>query len=170
MTRSDRYVETSATCEVFTVSTIDYVDLSENSTEYTDFGTTSISIIQYLKGGSLFNLSLPDIYFTGTTYISWVDSWEGYNVIDCGPGCGRMAVIQVAEKTNDTWLYTCQSTVHEVKGAALTEEKLGDKVSLVAATSLSQGLDGTSIESLSRGTEGETTQILGISYNIYTSG
>ena len=152
------------------VSTIDYVYPPENSTDgSTDFNT-SMAIFRYLNGGSHFSLALPSIDYSGTTYLSWVNNWLDYNVIDCGPGCGRMAVIQVAENSNDTWLYTCQSTVHEVKGAVLQEEKLGVKVSLVAATSLSQGIDGTSIESLSQGTEGDNTTELGISYNIYTSG
>ena len=106
-------------------------------------------IMVELEDGSQVNVTLPYLNPKGTVYFSWVNSLGERNIVNCGPGCARMIVLKFAE--NDTlnpWLYTCQSTVHEVKGAVLQEEKLAENVALFAATSLSQGWESFNSSSL----------------------
>ena len=83
----------------------------------------------------------------GTTYFSSVKgAWESFDIVSCGPRCGLINVTQIwntgdLHQGYNPYLYLCQSTVHEVQGAVIQEEKLTNEKALVAATSLSQGVD-----------------------------
>lgn len=139
MTRSDRYIETSATCEISQVK-MDF-PYRHPPADFTP-PPPDLTITVELEDGSQVNVTLPNLNPKGSIYISWVNKLGEHNIVDCGPGCGRMIVIKFAEDDIlNPWLYRCQSTVHEVQGAVLHEEKLGDNVALLAATSLSRGFD-----------------------------
>ena len=134
MTRSDRYIETTATCEAFLIQNI--------TTDRPDhlFG------IEYTLGdGSLATLPLSWIY-SGTSYYSSVKDadWVRYDILSCGPRCGLINVTQISNTSDlhdgyDSYLYLCQSTVHQVQGAIIQEEEVPDERALMAATALSQG-------------------------------
>ena len=136
MTRSDRYIETTATCDAF---------LIQNISDYND----SFYGVDYTLGdGSLATFLLSTIY-SGATYYSQVKDadWERYDIVNCGPRCGLMNVTQVRNGSDltqgdDPYLYLCQSTVHEVQGADIPEEEISNEIALMAATSLSQGTEG----------------------------
>ena len=154
MTRSGRYIDTSATCEAFKIL---------NYTINTDVleGPFSAPKIQYvLEDGSLTNrLPLP---YSGTTYYSAVKGfdWMEYDIVNCGPRCGLINVTQIPDTEyfeDNEWFYSCQSTVGEVQGADHQEQKVPNKQALFAATSLSQG------------TEGDVVEGVGVAYNAYTA-
>ena len=137
MTRSDRYIETTATCEAFLIQNITGPDPASHL-----YG------IEYALGdGSPATLPLSWVYY-GTTYYSSVKDadWVRYEIASCGPRCGLINVTQVSTAADsyqgyDPYLYLCQSTVHEVQGAVIQEEKITNEAALVAATSLSQGTE-----------------------------
>ena len=154
MTRSDRYIDTSATCKAFKI--LNYA-INTDVLE----GPFSTPKVQYvLEDFSLTNqLPLP---YTGTTYYSAVkqSNWIDFDIVNCGPRCGLINVTQIPDidhLEDNAWFYSCQSTVGEVQGADHQEQKVPNKQALFAATSLSQGTEGVAVEGV------------GVAYNAYTA-
>ena len=129
MTRSKRYIETTAICEAFRIRSYD------NATG---------DVVYDLGNGT--TDTLPEAHLdTETTYIGEIqdkDYWYS-DFTNCGPRCGVLNVTQVEDMDNihDAWLYTCKSTVHEVVGAAqvLHQEKIDNRTAVIAANSISLG-------------------------------
>ena len=126
MTRSNRYINTTATCEAYQIQSFDW----ETSVLVYTLGNGSAVTIEDMLVGD------------GTTYISQVVDIEDYSsdILSCGPRCAWLTITQIEDITDlrDPWLYFCQSTVHEVEGADMQEELIGDPIALIAATSMSQ--------------------------------
>ena len=128
MTRSDRYIETTATCDAFPVnrSTFNVVN--------------SLYTIEFRSmDGTLRSITRKYLYIDATTYYS-ARTREG-KIASCGDRCGLVQVTQFWNGHYQDYLYECNSTVHEVQGAVIEEEKLAEKRALMAATSLSQGAE-----------------------------
>lgn len=93
--------------------------------------------------GNGYTQTIPEMLVgEGTTYISHVENTDDYSsdIVNCGPRCGDLWVTQIGNVSDlhDTWVYFCNSTVHEVEHADIQGEFLGDSMALIAATSLSQ--------------------------------
>lgn len=127
MTRTNRYIKASATCEAFRILQYDLTNTSDIVYSHGD-GTTA-TIPELLVGN-------------GTTYISQVNDVYDYSsgLFTCGNRCGELTITQIEDVNalRDPWLYICQSTVHEVEGATLPEESIADEMAVIAATSMSQ--------------------------------
>ena len=122
MTRSTRYIKATATCEAFPLE-------FHGGSNYT---VNVNGTIQYP----------PMSMNNGTVYISVEDlNNPESRVVTCGPRCGHLRVIQIEVDElwtfREGWFYVCESTVHEVEGAVIPEEQIGDPMAVIAATSLS---------------------------------
>ena len=135
MTRSNRFIEATATCEVFRIQSYDW--------------NNTLNLEYILADGT--NDTLPEVYvIEGTSYISSFEDPQDITptIVSCGPRCGRLNVTQIGNITNihdNAWLYVCQSTVHEVDGALMDEERVSDDVALIASVSLSESGYGDSL-------------------------
>ena len=128
MSRSKRFIEATATCEAFRIQSYDW--------------TGTNNLVYTLADGT--DDTLPGMFLNdGTTYISSVEDPNDFTskIVSCGPRCGNLNVTQIGNLTDihDAWLYVCQSTVHEVDGADLDEERVSDDIALTASVSMSEG-------------------------------
>ena len=126
MSRSKRFIEATATCEAFRIQSYDW-----NNT----------NLVYILADGT--NNTQSGVYLIdGTAYISSVEIPENLEseIVSCGLRCGNLNVTQIEniDDIHNAWLYVCQSTVHEVDGALIDEERVSDEMALIASVSLSQ--------------------------------
>lgn len=95
------------------------------------------------KNGS--TVSLTGMYVgSGTTYISMLQDTADISSdsINCGPRCGMLMVTQIEDVQKvqeNSWLYYCNSTVHEVEGDTdlHSENKINNRTAVTAAIGLS---------------------------------
>ena len=134
MTRSNRFIEATATCEAFHILSYDW--------QYTG---DLVYALRHDTNATLQRVSLTD----GTTYISNVEDPENFasGIVNCGPRCGHLYVAQIGDTTNihDAWFYVCQSKVQEVNDADREEEKVPNHIAVIASVSLSESGYGDSL-------------------------
>ena len=127
MSLSNRFIEATATCEAFRIQSYDW--------------NNTYNLVYTLADGT--DGTLPEVYLNdGTTYISSVYDLDDLEIVNCGPRCGNLNVTQIGDISNvhdNAWLYVCQSTVYEVDGALIDEERVSDGIALTASVSLSGG-------------------------------
>ena len=108
---------------------------------YFDYNTTNDLV--YISENGINETLLGFYAGRETAFASEVDDYQATDspIIGCGPRCGPLNITQIPNYDEDdsemyrgAYLYSCNSTVHQVEGAENEKEFINDEIALLAAT------------------------------------